>query len=113
MAGLLLLIYMENSGYFLSYPETPFPDGKFRQFRLFSPDSDLDYRGETILAKAGKITMTKELKEYMNPYWAGFGLGLVLLFAYLLVGRGLGASGAFASFVSWISPAPFTSTRQR
>lgn len=46
--------------------------------------------------------MTKELKEYMNPYWAGFGLGLVLLSAYLLVGRGLGASGAFASFVSWI-----------
>jgi len=46
--------------------------------------------------------MTKELKEYMNPYWAGFGLGLVLLSAYLLMGRGLGASGAFASFVSWV-----------
>jgi uncharacterized membrane protein YedE/YeeE len=46
--------------------------------------------------------MTKELKKYMNPYWAGFGLGLVLLSAYLLMGRGLGASGAFASLVSWI-----------
>ena len=46
--------------------------------------------------------MTKELKEYMNPYWAGFGLGLVLLSSYLLTGRGLGASGAFASFVSWV-----------
>lgn len=45
--------------------------------------------------------MTKEVKEYMNPYWAGFGLGLVLLSAYLLMGRGLGASGAFASLVSW------------
>lgn len=46
--------------------------------------------------------MTKELNEYMNPYLAGFGLGLVLLSAYLLMGRGLGASGAFASFVSWV-----------
>ena len=44
--------------------------------------------------------MTKELKVYMNPYWAGFGLGLVLLSAYLLMGRGLGASGAFASLVA-------------
>jgi uncharacterized membrane protein YedE/YeeE len=46
--------------------------------------------------------MTKESKEYMNPYRAGFGLGLVLLSAYLLMGRGLGASGAFASLVSWL-----------
>ena len=46
--------------------------------------------------------MTKELNKYMNPYWAGFGLGLVLLSAYLLMGRGLGASGAFAALVSWV-----------
>lgn len=46
--------------------------------------------------------MTDELKKYMNPYVAGFGLGLVLLSAYVLMGRGLGASGAFASFVSWV-----------
>lgn len=46
--------------------------------------------------------MTKGLKDYMNPYWAGFGLGLVLLSAYLLMGRGIGASGAFASLVSWV-----------
>jgi uncharacterized membrane protein YedE/YeeE len=47
--------------------------------------------------------MTNEQKRYMNPYWAGFGLGLVLLSSYLLMGRGLGASGAFASFVSWVT----------
>lgn len=46
--------------------------------------------------------MKKQLKEYMNPYWAGFALGVVLLLSYLLMGRGLGASGAFASFVSWV-----------
>ena len=33
-------------------------------------------------------------KSYMNPYLAGFLLGLVLLSAFLITGRGLGASGA-------------------
>ncbi len=46
---------------------------------------------------------------YMNPYLAGIGLGLVLLAAYVVMGRGLGASGAVTSFVSWalslVSPA--------
>jgi uncharacterized membrane protein YedE/YeeE len=34
---------------------------------------------------------------YWNPYLSGVGLGLVLLAAYVLMGRGLGASGAFSS----------------
>jgi hypothetical protein len=37
---------------------------------------------------------------YTDPYLAGVGIGLVLLAAYVLVGRGLGASGAFASVVA-------------
>jgi hypothetical protein len=36
-------------------------------------------------------------RAYANPYLAGVALGLVLLAAYVVVGRGLGASGAFAS----------------
>lgn len=36
-------------------------------------------------------------RPYSNPYLAGFGLGLVLLSAFVIMGRGLGASGAFAS----------------
>ncbi len=39
-------------------------------------------------------------QRYADPYLAGVGLGLVLLTAYVLVGRGLGASGAFASVVA-------------
>lgn len=39
---------------------------------------------------------------YMNPYLAGIGLGLVLLAAFLVMGRGLGASGAVNAFVAWI-----------
>jgi len=46
--------------------------------------------------------MEKEKKEnrsnkYMNPYLGGVFLGLVLLAAFLISGRGLGASGAFKS----------------
>jgi uncharacterized membrane protein YedE/YeeE len=40
---------------------------------------------------------------FWNPYAAGFGLGLVLLAAYLIAGRGLGATGAFASLAAWIA----------
>jgi uncharacterized membrane protein YedE/YeeE len=38
---------------------------------------------------------------YMNPYLAGIGLGLVLLTAFVVMGRGLGASGAFNSTLAW------------
>jgi uncharacterized protein len=36
-------------------------------------------------------------RPYADPYVAGAALGLVLLAAYVVVGRGLGASGAFAT----------------
>ena len=36
-------------------------------------------------------------KPYWNPYLAGFLLGLVLLASFVVMGRGLGASGAFGS----------------
>lgn len=39
-------------------------------------------------------------KPYMNPYLAGIGLGLVLFLSYVIMGRGLGASGAFSTVVS-------------
>jgi uncharacterized membrane protein YedE/YeeE len=36
-------------------------------------------------------------QPYWNPYLAGFGLGLVLLSAFVVMGRGLGGSSAFAA----------------
>lgn len=36
-------------------------------------------------------------RPYADPYVAGTGLGVVLLAAFVIAGRGLGASGAFAS----------------
>lgn len=44
----------------------------------------------------------REAAPYANPYAAGVGLGLVLLAAYVLMGRGLGASGAVSAAVSWV-----------
>jgi uncharacterized membrane protein YedE/YeeE len=43
------------------------------------------------------MRFTESPRDYANPYLAGVGLGLVLLSAFVVMGRGLGASGAFAS----------------
>lgn len=43
--------------------------------------------------------MEQKPKPYMNPYLAGFLLGLVLLASFFITGRGLGASGAAKSVV--------------
>ena len=45
-------------------------------------------------------------KPYSDPYLAGTGLGLVLLAAFALAGRGLGASGAFTSVAARFVHAP-------
>ena len=42
----------------------------------------------------------REPAPYLNPYLAGIGIGIALLLAFVLVGRGLGASGAFSSVVT-------------
>jgi hypothetical protein len=39
-------------------------------------------------------------RPYANPYIAGIGLGLVLLAAFVVMGRGLGASSAFMAVVA-------------
>jgi uncharacterized membrane protein YedE/YeeE len=42
----------------------------------------------------------QKAQPFSNPYLAGIGLGLVLLAAFVIMGRGLGASGAFSSLIS-------------
>lgn len=44
-------------------------------------------------------------RSYSNPYLTGVGLGLVLLAAFVVMGRGLGASGAFASSAAGVASA--------
>jgi len=49
-----------------------------------------------------KDTEKVEVKSqpYSNPYLVGVGLGLVLLVAFVIMGRGLGASGAFSTLIA-------------
>ncbi len=51
---------------------------------------------------------TRTAAPYWNPYLAGVGLGLVLLAAFVTMGRGLGASGAANALVAaganWMAP---------
>jgi uncharacterized membrane protein YedE/YeeE len=39
-------------------------------------------------------------QPYLDPYLAGVGIGVVLLLAFVIMGRGLGASGAFSTAVA-------------
>ena len=41
-------------------------------------------------------TQPRGAQSYASPYAAGAGLGVVLLASYILAGRGIGATGAFA-----------------
>lgn len=47
--------------------------------------------------------MEEKKHKYLNPYLAGFALGVVLLFTFWVSGHGLGASGAIKNFVIGIS----------
>lgn len=55
---------------------------------------------QTEAAAETKAKAVSGPKPYMNPYLAGIGLGLVLLFSFIIMGRGLGASGALSSAVA-------------
>ena len=48
------------------------------------------------------LTTPRDARPYADPYFTGVGLGLVLLAAFVIMGRGLGASGAFASVASGV-----------
>jgi uncharacterized protein len=51
-------------------------------------------------AQTAESVERKAPKPYLNPYLAGVGIGVVLLLAFVTMGRGLGASGAFSSVVA-------------
>jgi uncharacterized membrane protein YedE/YeeE len=57
---------------------------------------------DTVPAAVAPTIAARTERAYLNPYLAGIGLGLVLLAAFVLMGRGLGASGAFSSTTAWL-----------
>ena len=42
-------------------------------------------------------TSESKPQPYMNPYLGGMGIGIVLLLAFVTMGRGLGGSSCFAT----------------
>lgn len=48
----------------------------------------------------GHVHLDVKAKPYSNPYLVGVGLGLVLLSAFVIMGRGLGASGALSTAIA-------------
>ena len=44
----------------------------------------------------------KKSQPYWNPYIVGIGIGIVIILSFLVTGRGLGAIGAFSTFVASI-----------
>jgi formate dehydrogenase gamma subunit len=50
---------------------------------------------------ASRFSAALRMKDYWPGYWAGFGLGLTLLAAFLIVGQGLGASGGFTRYLAF------------
>ena len=48
----------------------------------------------------GHVHVDIKAQPYWNPYITGIGLGLVLLAAFVIMGRGLGASGAISTVVA-------------
>jgi uncharacterized membrane protein YedE/YeeE len=54
------------------------------------------------LDRAGAGIGTRRPEAPWNPYVAGFGLGLVLLAAFVVMGRGLGATGTFSAVLVWL-----------
>jgi len=63
-------------------------------------DATAEYK-KTATTEKISIEKTGSAKPYWNPYLSGIGLGIVLIIAYVIMGRGLGASGAFSSLVAY------------
>lgn len=62
--------------------------------------STLTHTVEISNEKSAERVKEHKAQPYWNPYLSGIGLGLVLLAAFVIMGRGLGASGAFSTVVA-------------
>lgn len=62
--------------------------------------NDSDAMDKTVEAELDSHAVKHPPKPYSNPYLVGIGLGIVLLLAFVIMGRGLGASGAANTVVS-------------
>jgi uncharacterized membrane protein YedE/YeeE len=73
-------------------------------FKPFTPEWTYPYTGiEPSVIREIAHALEKKIveKPYLNPYFAGILLGLLLLVTFFVSGRGLGASGAFSKVVAY------------
>lgn len=92
-------------------PDTPLKDESVRAgdtpANKAQPSDGQDPGKAVSAASSGKPSQTDAAgrtqpeRPPMNPYLAGMFLGLTLLASYLILGAGLGASGAVARFGAW------------
>jgi hypothetical protein len=59
--------------------------------------SAADTARASVALPAARAAARTQARPYASPYLTGVGIGLVLLAAFAVMGRGLGASGAFSS----------------
>jgi uncharacterized protein len=64
----------------------------------FDPPAPAVAPGAVVLEEAPAVRVGPA--PYSNPYLAGIGLGLVLLASFVIMGRGLGASGGVSAVVA-------------
>jgi hypothetical protein len=55
---------------------------------------------DTLIGERTRVVARDAPAAYWNPYVAGLGLGLVMLSAFVVMGRGLGASGGVNALVA-------------
>jgi uncharacterized membrane protein YedE/YeeE len=57
---------------------------------------------DTVIAGGARDSSRRAAQPYWNPYLAGFLIGVVLLATFVVMGRGLGATGAFSAVLVWL-----------
>ncbi|MFP5223281.1 MAG: YeeE/YedE thiosulfate transporter family protein [Acidobacteriota bacterium] len=87
-------------------PDTPPKDagaqpGEATQDKASTADGKDSAPGKPAQSAAAATLPAGPERPPMNPYLAGVFLGLTLLASYLILGAGLGASGALARFGAW------------
>lgn len=68
---------------------------------IAEPEPVVSEQAAASLTKASLLMRALRQRNYWPPYAAGFGLGLTLLATFVIMGQGLGASGALTRVVAW------------
>lgn len=57
---------------------------------------------DAVTSSSARESSRRAARPYWNPYLSGLLIGLVLLATFVVMGRGLGATGAFSALLVWL-----------